>query len=48
MITTISLDEETKQMLEDQARSLHISKSGFIRLLLVKNKIREDKDEERI
>lgn len=34
---TFSLDVETIQMLERQAKELHLSRSAFIRLLLVRN-----------
>jgi hypothetical protein len=45
---TLSLDNETVQLLEHQSSELHLSKSALIRLLLIKNKRRQEKYEEKI
>jgi len=37
MITTISLDDETREMLNKQSKELHLSRSALIRILLIKN-----------
>lgn len=37
IVTTICLDAETKQMMQKQAKKLHMNHSTLIRFLLIKN-----------
>lgn len=37
IVFNLSLDKETGEMLNQQAMTLHLSKSALVRLLLVKN-----------